>query len=168
MKTSLKALEKQIRKCKKCSLWRTRKNAVPGEGKANAKIMLIGQNPGAEEDKAGKPFIGRSGKYLNRVLEKNKINRKNLFICGAVKCKTPKNRKPSSEEIKACMPYLLQQIKIINPKIIVLMGEVAWQTSRKIKNIKYIETYHPAAAMRFPKIRKKFEKDFRKLKCKLK
>jgi uracil-DNA glycosylase family 4 len=135
---------------------------VMGEGPSDAQIMLIGQNPGAEEDKQGRPFVGRSGKYLNKVLAVNNINRDTLFITSVVKCKTPGNRKPTKNEIKVCLPLLMEQIKSIKPKLIVLMGEVAWQTPRS-ENIQYIETYHPAAAMRFPGIRAKFEADFQRL-----
>jgi len=121
--------------------------------------MLVGQNPGKKEAETGRPFVGRSGKYLDKILEKNGIDREKLFITNTVKHKTPENRKPEDDEIEACLPYLEKQIKIINPKIVVLLGKVAENTPRK-KGIKYIETYHPAAAMRFGKYREKFEKDF--------
>lgn len=124
--------------------------------------MLIGQNPGAEEEKVGRPFVGRSGKYLDSVLHKNGIEREKLFITSVVKCRTPGNRKPTAKEISDCMPLVVRQIKKIKPRLVVLMGEVAWQTLR-FEGIRYIETYHPAAAMRFPKIRARFEEDFRKL-----
>lgn len=133
-----------------------------GEGPLDALVMLIGQNPGAEEEKQGRPFVGRSGRYLNSVLRQNQIDRDSLYITSVVKCKTPKNRKPDREEIAACMPILLKQIREVNPKIIVLMGEVARQTPR-LDGIRYMETYHPAAAMRFPKIRRVFEADFEEL-----
>jgi uracil-DNA glycosylase len=159
----LKQLIEQIVNCKRCRLWKRAKNAVPGEGPKNAKIMLVGQNPGEEEDRTGKPFVGRSGRFLDKILNRNNIQRKSIFITSVVKHKTPNNRKPRTDEIKTCLPYLLKQIENIKPKIIVLMGKVAWQTPRK-SGIKYIEIYHPAAAMRFPKFRDKFEADFRCLK----
>lgn len=155
---NLKELERKIRNCKKCKLWKNA-HAVPGEGPDNAKVMLIGQNPGKEEDRIGKPFVGRAGKFLNKILDNNNINRKDLFITNVVKHKTPRNRKPKSDEIEACMPYLEEQINHIKPEIIVLMGKVALQTSKKV-GIRYIKTCHPAAAMRFPSMRTKFEKDF--------
>jgi len=139
---------------------------VEGEGPGDAKVMLIGQNPGKEEDKTGRPFVGRAGTYLNKVLKENGINRDEIYITSVVKCRTPHNRKPTQEEIDTSLPYLLDQIEKINPKIIVLMGKVAWNTPRQ-KSREYIETYHPAAAMRFPEIRKKFESDFKKLGKKL-
>ena len=141
----------------------TEGKTVWGEGPPDARIVLIGQNPGEEEAKQGRPFVGRTGKYLDRVLEKYNIPRGKLFITSVVKRKTPKNRKPTAKEIKYWLPYLIEEIKRSKPELIVLMGEVAWQTPR-FDGIKYIETYHPTAAMRFPKARVKFETDFQKLK----
>jgi len=135
---------------------------VVGEGPFVARVMLIGQNPGAEEEKQGRPFVGRSGQYLDKVLERNGIDRGELFITSVVKCRTPQNRKPTREEIAGCLPLLIEQIRQVKPSIIVLMGEVARQTPR-LDGIRYLETWHPAAAMRFPKIKQKFESDFRKL-----
>jgi uracil-DNA glycosylase len=100
--------------------------------------------------------------YLNTVLIKNNIDRSKLYITSVVKQSTPRNRKPTEQEIKYWMPYLIDEIERIKPEIIFLMGEIAWKTPR-FEGIKYIETYHPAAAMRFPKARKRFEKDFEKL-----
>jgi uracil-DNA glycosylase family 4 len=159
----LNELNCQIEKCQKCRLWIDTIHAVPGEGPANAKIMLIGQNPGAEEDKTGRPFIGRSGKYLTKVLQKNGLERDKIFITSIVKHKSPNNRKPEPDEIAACLPHLTAQINLIKPETIVLMGQTAWQTPRQ-PNIKYVITYHPSAAMRFTKIRKKLEEDINKLK----
>ena len=163
---TLTELDNQIRTCRKCRLWHGTKNAVPGEGPPNARVILVGQNPGAEEDKTGRPFIGRCGKFLTAVLAKNGIDRGELFITSVVKHGSPKNRKPKQDEIMACLPYLQSQISLIKPKIVVLMGAVAWQVPRKA-GIVYIETYHPSAAMRFTKIRKKFEEDFVALKLRL-
>jgi len=154
--------ERMKRECRKLPVYKISKNIVSDEGNLKAKIMLIGQNPGAEENKTGKPFVGKSGKYLNKILNKNNIKRKNLYITSVVKLKTPKNRKPNKKEIDFFMPYLVEKIKIIKPKIVILMGKIAWEVPQ-IKGIKYIKTYHPAAAMRFPKIRKKFERDFREI-----
>ena len=136
------------------------------EGPAHATVMLIGQNPGREEVKQNRPFVGRSGKYLNQVLRERGIDRKELYLTSVVKEPTPANRKPTPEEIRRWMPYLVSEIQKINPEIIVLMGEVAWKTPRT-GGIEYIETYHPAAAMRFPKIRQKFEGDMDILRLKI-
>jgi len=160
---ALKQLDEQIKTCRKCRLWQGAKNGVPGEGPFNAKVMLVGQNPGAEEDKTGKPFVGRAGKFLNKVLAKNGIIREELFVTNLVKHLSPNNRKPLPDEIAACAPYLEAQVNAIKPKIVVLMGAVAWQAPR-VEGVKYVETYHPSAAMRFTKMRKKFEEDFRVLK----
>jgi uracil-DNA glycosylase family 4 len=163
---ALADLDERIKKCKKCKLWKTSLNAVPGEGSLAAKVMLVGQNPGIEEDKTGRPFVGRSGKFLNKVLAKNGIERGNLFVTNIVKHATPSNRKPLPDEIAACRPYLECQIYSIKPEIVVLMGAVAWQTPRT-EGMEYMETVHPSAAMRFAKMRKRFEEDFAQLKKRL-
>ena len=160
---SLADVNKKIQNCRKCRLWQNAENAVPGEGPADAKLMLVGQNPGAEEDKTGKPFIGRAGKYLNKVLTKNSIHREEVFVTNIVKHLSPENRKPLPDEIEACVPYLKAQIKTVKPNIVVLMGKVAWQAPR-VEGVTYVETYHPSAAMRFTKMRKRFEEDFSNLK----
>lgn len=160
---TLDDLNEQIRKCRKCRLWQGAKNAVPGEGPDTIRVILVGQNPGEEEDKTGRPFVGRAGKFLNRVLAKNGIDREELFVTNIVKHVTPKNRKPSPDEISACVPYLVSQVRMLKPKIVVLMGAVAWQAPR-ITGVEYIETVHPSAAMRFTKMRKRFEEDFATLK----
>ncbi len=135
---------------------------VLGEGPDDAQVMFIGQNPGKEEARRGKPFVGRAGKYLNEVLATNNIDRRKLYITSVVKQPTPKNRKPTKREIDYWMPYLVDEIKRIKPQLIFLMGEVAWKTPR-FEGVQYIETYHPAAAMRFPKARQRFEKDIKRL-----
>jgi uracil-DNA glycosylase family 4 len=160
---ALADVNNQIKNCRKCRLWQNAEHAVPGEGPANAKLMLVGQNPGAEEDKTGKPFVGRSGKFLNKVLAENGIRRGEVFITNIVKHLSPENRKPLPDEIAACAPYLEAQIKAVQPKIVVLLGKVAWQTTR-VEGVTYIETYHPSAAMRFTKMRKRFLEDFNRLK----
>lgn len=157
----LEPLRKEIMNCKKCRLWKTARYAVPGEGPSDARAMLVGQNPGSEEDKTGRPFVGRSGTFLDKTLEKLDIERNDLFITNIVKHKTPENRKPRKDEIEACKPFLIRQIKAINPDIMVLMGKVAWKTPN-FEGITQIKTYHPAAAMRFPSMREKFEKDFQR------
>jgi DNA polymerase len=162
----LEDLNEQIRKCRKCRLWRGALNAVPGEGPDDAKVMLVGQNPGVEEDKTGRPFVGRAGKFLNAVLAKNGIVRGDVFVTNIVKHVTPENRKPLPDEIDACVPYLTAQLQTIKPKMVVLMGAVAWQTPR-VDGTVFVETVHPSAAMRFPKMRKRFEEDFSRLKKRL-
>lgn len=159
---SLGEIGKEIEGCRECGLWKGAKNAVPGEGPADARIMLVGQNPGAEEDKTGRPFVGRAGRYLDRVLEDNCIDRASLFITSVVKHKSPGNRRPTQDEIGACLPYLLRQIEEIRPDIIVLMGKVAQGIPRR-EGIGYLETCHPAAAMRFPEMGERFERNIQRL-----
>jgi DNA polymerase len=132
------------------------------EGPENAAVMLIGQNPGREEVAQNRPFVGRSGKYLDGVLQKKGIDRKQLYLTCVVKEPTPGNKKPSVEQIARWLPCLEKEIKKIQPRIIVLMGKIAWHTPR-IQGVEYIETYHPAAAMRFPKIKQPFERDIETL-----
>jgi uracil-DNA glycosylase len=163
---TLASLERRIKRCQKCRLWKTALNAVPGEGSVVAKVMLVGQNPGAEEDKTGRPFVGRSGKFLNRVLAENGIDRGNLFVTNIVKHATPNNRIPLPDEVAACLPYLECQIYSMKPEIVVLMGTVAWQTPRT-EGVEYVETVHPSAAMRFVKMRKRFEEDFAHLRSRI-
>lgn len=138
-----------------------------GEGPTNADVMLIGQNPGKEEMRQGRPFVGRAGQYLNKVLENTGLDKSKLYLTSVVKEPTPHNREPKAREIERWMPSLMAEIKEIKPNIIVLMGRVAWKIPH-FQGIDYIETYHPAAAMRFPKIREAFEKDMRELKGKMK
>ena len=152
----------QVYSCRKCRLWQGTKHGVPGEGPLNAKIMLVGQNPGAEEDELGRPFVGRAGKYLTKTLAEFGIKREELFITNIVKHVSPKNRKPYDDEVAACLPYLTTQIKTIKPKIIVLLGASAKNTPR-IDGIEYIQIIHPSAAMRFTKMREKFREQIAEL-----
>jgi DNA polymerase len=137
------------------------------EGPSNAAVMLVGQNPGREEVRRGRPFVGRAGRYLDAVLQKNGLARDELYLTAVVKEPTPNNRKPRAAEIRAWMPCLEAEIERIRPAVILLMGRVAWETPRR-DGIDYIETYHPAAAMRFPDIRQTFERDLAKLGRKMK
>ncbi len=152
----------QVYSCKKCRLWQGAKHGVPGEGPLNAKVMLIGQNPGADEDETGRPFVGRAGKYLTKTLAEYGINREDVFITNIVKHVSPENRKPYPDEVVACLPYLNTQISIIKPKIIVLLGASAKETPR-LEGIKYVQIIHPSAAMRFTKMREKFREQIAEL-----
>lgn len=162
---NLNKIAEQIRKCKKCPLWKSRNKAVPGEGAPNSKIFFIGQGPGREEDKTGKPFAGRAGKFLDELLKLNNIDRKNVFITSIVKCYLPRNRAPKKEEYETCIEtYLLEQINAVNPKKIVVMGAVAKKALQgKLKGRDVLYTQHPSAGMRFPKIRKKMVSEFKKI-----
>lgn len=136
---------------------------MPGEGPETARVMLVGQNPGAKEDETGRPFMGRAGKFLNKALAANGINREDLFVTNLVKHTSPGNRRPFADEIEACAPYLTQQISVIKPRIVVLMGAVAWRAPR-VEGGEYMQTVHPSAAMRFNKMRKRFLEDVATLK----
>lgn len=135
---------------------------VAGEGPQNAEITLIGQNRGREEAKQGRPFVGKSGKYLDMVLRKNNLDRGKLYITSVVKEITPRNRRPTADEVRYWLPCLLEEINQVKPRITVLMGNVAWKTPR-LEATDYTETCHPAAAMRVPGARQKFEDDFERL-----
>ncbi|RMD57679.1 uracil-DNA glycosylase [Candidatus Woesearchaeota archaeon] len=162
----LEKIEQEVKLCKKCRLYKSANKAVAGEGPASAKIMLIGQAPGKEEDRTGRPFVGRAGNYLDQKLKEAGVDRKKIFITSVVKHYPPGNRKPRADEIKACKGYLLRQIEAINPKIIVLMGNVASESLKEEEAIlgkKIIRTCHPAAAMRFPEMGEKFTRAMKTL-----
>jgi len=167
MYMAMAELNMQICACRKCRLWQTAKHAVPGEGPLNVKVMLVGQNPGADEDESGRPFVGRAGKYLTKTLAEFGIKREEVFITNIVKHNSPQNRKPYPDEVEACLPYLMTQIGIIKPKIIVLLGASAKETPR-VDGIEYIEIIHPSAAMRFTKMRERFRVQIAELANKIK
>jgi DNA polymerase len=179
-KNKIKTLEKISEEIKNCEECKRNKFglAVPGEGDPNAKVMLLGMAPGFWESKSGKPFVGRSGKFLTKLLELINIKRKDVFITSPIKY-YPGRRAPTDEEIKHGMLHTTKQIEIISPKLIVLLGNVALKAlfpnekltvseihGKEIKqnNRIYFPTFHPSAAMRFPKIKEKMQKDFEKLK----
>ena len=108
--------------CHRCELGSTRTNAVVSRGNPNADILIIGEGPGENEDLQGKPFVGKSGQLLDKILESVKLTEDDIFVCNIVKCRPPGNRKPSKDEMEACRPYLMEQIRLVNPKIIILTG----------------------------------------------
>jgi uracil-DNA glycosylase len=111
--------------CQRCELGSTRTNAVISRGNPNAKIMIIGEGPGENEDLTGKPFVGKAGQLLDQILASVRLTEDDVFICNIVKCRPPGNRKPSRDEMNACRPYLMEQIRLINPRIIILAGASA-------------------------------------------
>jgi uracil-DNA glycosylase len=159
---SIEELNLQIYSCKKCRLWEGAKHGVPGEGPVSAQVMLVGQNPGSDEDETGRPFVGRAGKYLTKTLAEYGIKRENVFITNIVKHVSPQNRKPFDDEVKACLPYLITQINVIKPKVIVLLGASAKETPR-LEGIEYVQVIHPSAAMRFTNMREKFRQQIAEL-----
>jgi DNA polymerase len=174
----LEELAEEIRVCVKCPLCASRKNAVPGDGKPSAKLMIIGEAPGKEEDETGHPFVGASGRFLNSVLEGTGIKREDFFITNVVKCRPPKNRTPKRIEIDTCTSnYLFEQIELINPRLIMLLGGVAAKKLLGVKTVneargrviehegrKYIVGYHPAVRFYREDLAEKVKEDFSLLK----
>lgn len=118
-------IHRLVRECKKCPLHKTRKKPVPGEGPANAKIVIVGEAPGAQEDATGRPFVGPAGKLLDKALQQNGIHRDEVFITNVVKCRPPGNRVPRHDEARACLPYLVDQLRAIKPKLVIALGSTA-------------------------------------------
>lgn len=176
-RAALAAVHAIISTCYRCALSQTRTHTVPGEGALTSVIMFIGEGPGREEDLQGRPFVGRSGKFLDGMLAEQNIARESVFITSVVKCRPPGNRDPEPDELAACRDYMDQQIQIINPKIIVTLGRISmqrWFPGASITKIhgqpKAIEKgriampfFHPAAALRNPAWRAAFAADMAKL-----
>lgn len=170
-------LEKSIENCKKCKLCTGRQNIVFGTGNKNADIMLIGEGPGADEDRLGEPFVGRAGKLMNMAFDMLEIKREELYIANVVKCRPPGNRNPEEDEAMACLDYLRNQVILVKPKIIVLLGSIALKNilgkeygitaSRgkwlEKKGIWYMPTWHPAALLRDDTKKIDFVRDFQKV-----
>ena len=122
---NFKELEEQIKDCKKCKLCNNRHNIVLGTGNRQAKIMFIGEGPGADEDIQGEPFVGKAGKLMDQAFKGIGINREEVYIANIVKCRPPQNRNPEQDEIDSCIDYLRTQVMLVKPEIIVLLGSVA-------------------------------------------
>ena len=173
--SELKSLQIVVSNCTKCELHKTRNKTVFGDGSESAKILFIGEAPGRDEDKEGKPFVGRAGKLLTEILAAINLERRDVYIANTVKCRPPNNRNPSSEEVNFCADYLEKQIELINPKVIVLLGKVAADRVIKnessmaelrkrtffleSKNIPIIVFYHPAYLLRNPVEKRKVWED---------
>ena len=121
-------LEKSIENCNKCKLYRTRQNIVFGVGNKKAKIMFIGEGPGADEDRQGEPFVGRAGKLMNMAFQAVGLKREEVYIANIVKCRPPSNRNPEEDEATVCINYLRNQVMLVKPKIIVLLGKCSFTT----------------------------------------
>lgn len=175
-------LEKSIINCKNCKLCTNRTNIVFGEGNKNADVMFIGEGPGADEDAQGLPFVGKAGKLMNMAFEGIGIERKDVYIANIVKCRPPSNRNPEDDETEACLNYLRNQVMLVKPKIIILLGSVALKNilgkdygitaSRgkwiEKKQIMYMPTWHPAALLRDENKKIEFWKDLKQVKEKIK
>ncbi|MEM3730241.1 MAG: type-4 uracil-DNA glycosylase [Candidatus Bathyarchaeia archaeon] len=185
----LDAIAAEVRVCRKCELWKTRKNAVPGEGNPNSQIMFIGEAPGYWEDIKGKPFVGDAGKFLDKLLVEAGLSRDEVFIGNVLKCRPPKNREPLPEEIATCTPYLDRQIEIVKPKVIVTLGNYStsyifskasipfngitqahgnfYEASALDLKLTIFPTFHPAAGLYNAKYKRDLINDFQKLRLRL-
>ncbi len=174
---SLDDLYHQIKSCTKCHLGYTRTNFVFGVGNPQAKLMLIGEAPGREEDLQGEPFVGAAGKLLDAMLAAINLKREDVFIANILKCRPPENRDPRPDEIETCKPHLFGQIKLIQPKIILALGRISAQVLLETKSplgqlrgkfydfngIKLLVTYHPAALLRYQQYKRPAWEDLKLL-----
>ena len=168
--------------CQRCKLWHTRTNIVFGEGNAHAKLMIVGEAPGADEDASGRPFIGRAGQLLTKMIEAIQFNRADVYIANILKSRPPDNRNPEADETKACIPFLYRQIAAVNPKLIVTLGNPATQGLLETKvgitklrgefhdyprnpGIKVLPTFHPAYLLRSPDKKREAWEDLKKVKA---
>ena len=170
-------LEEVVKQCRKCRLCETRKNVVFGVGNREADIMFIGEGPGADEDTQGEPFVGKAGKLMNMAFDMLGIKREEVYIANIVKCRPPNNRNPQDDEAESCLDYLRNQVILVKPKIIVLLGSVALKNilgkeygitaSRgkwlERKGILYMPTWHPAALLRDENKKIDFIKDLKQV-----
>ncbi|MFL5469429.1 MAG: uracil-DNA glycosylase family protein [Gemmatimonadaceae bacterium] len=161
---TLEEIAKKVAKCTRCPLYETATNGVPGEGNPKAKLVCVGEAPGAKEDETGRPFVGQAGQLLTKILAAIDLTREQIFIVNVLKHRPPGNRNPRPEEVEACSPYLIRQLELIKPKVIVAFGTFAAQTLlntktplgqlrglvHKYHGIPLVVTYHPAALLRNP------------------
>ena len=172
----MQQIEKNVKSCKECRLHEQAMNAVPGEGDINSPLVFIGEAPGANEDKTGRPFVGRAGNLLEKLLGKIGYTREEIWIGNIIKHRPPGNRDPTPDEIRACSPYLSLQLKTMAPKLIVTLGRFAMHYFYKegtisknrgnlIKTDKYYiyPVYHPAAGLRNSSMLRALEEDFMKI-----
>jgi len=161
---SLEEIARKVKRCTRCLLYETATNPVPGEGNPKAELVCVGEAPGAKEDETGRPFVGQAGQLLTKILAAIDLTREQVFICNVLKHRPPGNRNPRPEEVEACSPYLIRQLELIKPKVIVAFGTFAAQTLLNQKTplgqlrglvhryhgIPLVVTYHPAALLRNP------------------
>lgn len=175
----LESLHHGILRCRKCPLHESRQHAVPGEGDPHAALLLIGEAPGAKEDEQGRPFVGPAGDQLDELFGELNMDRADAFITSSVKCRPPGNRNPHAAELETCRDaWLLRQMELVDPDVVLLLGRIAARQvldeRRRLREVRgrvreqdgrrYLITYHPAAAMRFPEAADGAAADFRKLK----
>lgn len=174
---SLDELYTSIQNCQDCPLGQTRTKFVFGVGNPNARLVLVGEAPGKQEDIQGEPFVGRAGQLLDKILDAIHLNRQEVYICNILKCRPPNNRDPLPDEVDQCEPYLQEQLQLISPKIILALGRVAAQNLLKTKTplnklrnavhdyhgIDVVVTYHPAALLRNPGLKRPAWEDIQKV-----
>ena len=173
---TLSEIREELGDCTRCRLCETRKNIVFGEGNPRARLVFVGEGPGRDEDIQGRPFVGRAGQLLTKIIQAMKLERKDVYICNVVKCRPPGNRNPEPDEVASCEPFLTKQIESINPEVIVSLGSVATGLMLKLKNFKMGQlrgtfhqygnsklmiTYHPAALLRNPAFKKPVWEDMK-------
>jgi uracil-DNA glycosylase family 4 len=174
---TLEEIRMELGDCRRCKLHRTRHTLVFGEGNKKAKLMIIGEGPGYEEDIQGRPFVGKAGQLLTKILQSIHLQREEVYITNIIKCRPPQNRNPELEEIQHCYPFLLKQIQAIHPQIICALGTFAAQTLLKtdakittlrgkfyeFTGIKVFPTYHPAYLLRNPERKREVWEDMKQI-----
>jgi len=174
---TLADVREELGDCKRCKLHRTRRTIVYGEGNEKASLMLIGEAPGYDEDVQGRPFVGKAGQLLTKILQSINLPREEVYITNIVKCRPPQNRNPEPDEIRSCNPFLVKQITAIQPKIICALGSFSAQTLLKtdtkitalrgrlydLEGIKVVPTYHPAFLLRDPERKREVWEDMKKI-----
>jgi len=175
---TLDIIAAEVASCAKCELCAGRKTAVPGEGSLRPPVMFVGEGPGEEEDRTGRPFVGAAGRYLDKWIPAIGLRREECFIANVVKCRPPHNREPHPEEISACLPYLERQVRVVKPLTICCLGRIAahtlLQTTASLgalrgkvyewRGIPLVVTYHPSAVLRESTLRKAVWEDLKLLK----
>lgn len=177
----LEELKQEVSVCRKCSLCKGRTQTVFGQGNPRARLVFVGEAPGAEEDRQGLAFVGRAGQLLTRIIEAMGLRREDVYICNVIKCRPPGNREPELSEIVACEPYLLRQLELIRPEVMVALGRIAIQTLLRDKTpitrirgkwhdyhgIPLMPTFHPAYLLRNPNEKGKVWEDMQEVMKKL-
>ncbi|HIU46729.1 MAG TPA: uracil-DNA glycosylase [Candidatus Fimadaptatus faecigallinarum] len=172
-------IERAVNGCEACRLCKGRHNAVPGEGRRDADIMLIGEGPGEQEDLSGRPFVGPAGQLLDRMLAAVGLERGEVYIANVVKCRPPRNRQPERDEAEACLPYLRAQVALVRPRIIVLLGATAARNAigpdiritrdrgrwYEKDGVELLVTYHPSALLRDASLKRAAWEDFKGLRA---
>jgi len=173
----LEAIRSELGNCQRCKLHRTRRTIVFGEGNERAQLMLIGEGPGNDEDVQGRPFVGKAGQLLTKILQSIGVDREEVYIANIIKCRPPQNRNPETDEIETCYPFLLKQIQAIRPRIICALGTFSAQTLLRtdvkitalrgkaydFSGIQLFPTYHPAYLLRNPEKKREVWEDMKQI-----